>query len=171
MSRPVVTTISPESIEDFTSLDDVVFIGYISSDDDTARQSFSAVAQKYRQEFTFGLASDQTVIEAGNMESPTVMCHVAGDGETRSSGSFSEPETLDKFVSEASRRVIEELTCHNHQRLIDVSRPSGLCAMDLADVVSRSAVGPLYMCLERRKMTAQSFVGHSMISQKATTTL
>lgn len=121
MSRPDVTVISPKSIDEFKSCDDVVFIGYISSEDDTARQSFAAVAQKYRQEFSFGLVSDEAVITAGKMEAPIVMCHIIGDDETRSSGSFSGTETLDQFVSAASRRVIGELTRQNQQRLLDVS--------------------------------------------------
>ncbi|KAJ4386406.1 hypothetical protein N0V93_009301 [Gnomoniopsis smithogilvyi] len=123
MSRPVVTAVSAETIEGFKSSDDVVFVGYISSEDETARRSFSAVAQKYYQEFTFGLVSDQEVIQAGNVEPPTVVCHIFGDGETRSSGILSGPESLEKFVPEASRRVIGELTRENRQRLLDRGWP------------------------------------------------
>lgn len=167
MSKPAVTTISPDSIEDSKSSDDVVFIGYISSDDDTALQSFSAVAQKYRQEFTFGVISDQAIHQAENMHSPTVVSHIVGDGETRTLSGSSEPETLEKFVSEASRRVIEELSQHNQQRLLDVSDHTNL-RLIVSDVASHSAVGPWFIYSERPKMTAENFVGRSMISQRAT---
>lgn len=167
MSKPAVTTISPDSIEDFKSSDDVVFIGYISPEDHIALQSFSAVAQRYRQEFTFGVLSDEAFHQADNMHPPTVVCHIVGDGETRtSSGSF-EPEALDKFVSEASRRVIEELSQQNQQRLLDVSDHPNL-SLIMSDMASHSAVGPWFIYSGRPKMTAQNSARRSMISRRAT---
>lgn len=170
MSRPVVTAISPGSIDDFKTLDEVVFIGYISAEDDNARQSLTAVAQKYRQEFTFALVSDEAFIKAENMESPTVVCHVIEDDKTRLFSPFSEPESVDKFVSEASRRVIGELTSQNQQRLLEVSTTPRV-RLIASDTSFRSAVGLWYTFLERLKSTALSFVGHFMTSQRATTTL
>lgn len=171
MSRSAVTALGPENIEEFKSFDDVVFIGYIASGDYTARQSLSAVAQKYRAEFTFGLVSDQAVIQAENMELPTVVCHIVGDGETRSFSAFSEPEALDRFVSEASRRIIGDFTRQNQQRLLDVSDRRDHAYFDATNMLSRSVVGPWYMYSERPKMTEQNFVGHSTILRNATMTL
>lgn len=167
MSKPSVTTISPDSIEDFKSSDDIVFTGYISPEDDTALQSFSAVAQKYRHEFTFGMISDQVFHQAGDMRSPTVVCHIVDDGETRTLSGSPEPETLDKFVSEASRRIIGELSQQNQQRLLDVSDHSNL-RLIVSDMASHSVVGPWFIYSERPKMTAQNSAGRSMISRRAT---
>lgn len=111
----------PDSNEDFKSSDEVVFIGFISSEDDIALETFSAVAQKYRQEFTFGVISDQAYHQAENIHSPTVVCHIFADGESRTLGGDFEPEALDKFISEASRRIIGDLSQLNQQRLLDVS--------------------------------------------------
>lgn len=170
MSRPVVTALSPESIEDFKTVDDVVFIAYISLEDDEARQSLSAVAQMYRQEFTFGLISHQEVIKAENIESPTVVGHVNEDRETRFFSSFSEPQSLDKFVSEASRLVIGELTRQNQPRLLDVSDSLKIC-VNPSDTAFRSEGGPWSTCSERPQMIAQNFVGRSMTSRRAIMTL
>lgn len=118
--RPVVTDLKGENIEEFKKSDEVVFIGYVGSNDELARQLFAEIAAKYRDEFSFALVSDEELIRAGNMASPTVICHVNDDGETRSFNAFAEAGALNNFVATASRRVIGELTPYNYQRLHDV---------------------------------------------------
>lgn len=113
-----------ESLEQFKSVDEVVFIGYISSDDESAQQLFAETAAKYRDEFSFALVSGEEVIRTHNMFSPTVVCHVGGDEETRSFNGFAEAGGLDSFVAAASRRVIGELTPYNYQRLHKVRKSS-----------------------------------------------
>lgn len=112
-----MTSLQEESIEPFKSVDEVVFIGYINSDDEPAQQLFADAAAKYRDEFSFALVSDEALIRTQNMASPTIVCHVAGDGETRTFNNFAEAGGLDSFVEAASRRVIGELTPYNYQRL------------------------------------------------------
>lgn len=115
-----MTEINEKSIEQFKKSDEVVFIGYISLEDEAAQRLFADTATKYRDEFSFAMVSDQELIRAQNMASPTIVCHVAEDEETRSLSTFADAEALDSFVAAASRRVIEELTPYNHQRLLDV---------------------------------------------------
>lgn len=118
--RPVLTDLHEEDIEQFKESDEVVFIGYIRSDNQAAQQSFANIAAKYRDEFSFALVSDEGVLRAQNLASPTVVCHVVEDEATRSLNDFADAESLDSFVTAASRRVIGELTPHNQQRLLDV---------------------------------------------------
>lgn len=119
-SRPVLTNLYGKNVEEFKNIDEVVFIGYISSGDEAAQQMLSNVASKYRNEFSFALVSDEEVIQSQNMASPTVICHVPEDEETRSLSAFENTDALDSFVAASSRRVIGELTPHNYQRLHDV---------------------------------------------------
>ncbi|ROW10607.1 hypothetical protein VMCG_01624 [Cytospora schulzeri] len=107
----------------FIVADETVFIGYISASDTAIIQAFSDVAEKFREEFTFGVVSDEALIRAQKLESPTVVCHAVNNGENRSFGSFSEPEALLNFVAEASRPAIGELTLYNQQRLLDRGWP------------------------------------------------
>lgn len=121
MKRPAITELNAEALESFRSADEIVFIGYLAPNDNVARQTFAATAEKYRDEFTFGLVTDEALIADQNLESPATVCHVIEDGEMRTFKSFSEPDGLDKFVVEASRPVIPELTPYNQQRLLNVS--------------------------------------------------
>lgn len=124
MSRTAFTELDSDNAEAFKTTDEVVFVGYIKPEDDISKEAFAAVAEEYREEFTFGLVSDDALINSQDLEPPGVVCHVVQDGETRSLSSFSEPKALQDFVLEASRRAIGELLPYDHlqQRLVDVSR-------------------------------------------------
>ncbi|KAF3768731.1 hypothetical protein M406DRAFT_286705 [Cryphonectria parasitica EP155] len=122
--RPSMTEIDDgESLASFETADEVVFIGYFDPKDEVARQGFAAVADKYRNDFTFGLVTSDALIAAQKLEPPVVVCHVVQDGESRTWNSFSDPDDLDRFVREASRPAIGELMPHNRQLLIDRGWP------------------------------------------------
>jgi hypothetical protein len=121
LARPVVSEVSTDSIVAFHDVDEKVFVAYIGPDDHATREIFAEVAHKYRDEFTFGLVSDVDLVkEQGS--APTVTCHLKDGGTvTRTSTSFTDSAALEKFVIEASRPVVGELTKYNQQRLLDVS--------------------------------------------------
>ena len=122
MSRPVVTDVDSDGLDAFKVADEIVFIGYISPSDTVAQHAYTQVAERHREEFTFGLVTDEALIHSQNVVSPTVLCYVAQDGKTRSFSSFTEPDGLYSFVVEASRPTIGQLTSYNQQRLLEVSR-------------------------------------------------
>lgn len=138
MSRPTVTELATQTLSDFETTDDVVFVAYINAEDETSRAAYTAVAGKYHEEFTFGLISDDSTIKSHDQESPSISCRVVEDGQTRNLKSFSGQEAIEKFVLEASRRFIGELLPYDQsqQRVIDVSRAAfcKLCG-DLSDHV------------------------------------
>ena len=110
-----------ENIKAFRVIDETVFVGYIDSNDFEATRAFRKVAEQYREEFTFGLVTDPEAIEAENVKSPTVVCHIPADGDTRPFTAFSEPGALERFIIEGSRPIIGEMMPYNQQRFLDVS--------------------------------------------------
>lgn len=115
-----------EDIKAFRVIDETVFVGYIDAADAEATQAYRDIAERYREEFTFGLVADPEVIERENVKSPTVVCHIPGDGDTRPFTAFSEPGALEKFIFEGSRPIIGEMMPYNQQRLLNVSPPSSV---------------------------------------------
>lgn len=174
MSKPAVTEIlDAKTLEGFKTTDEVVFVGYIKSEDDISNEAFAAVADEYREEFTFGLVSDPTLIKSHDLEPPGVVCHVVEDGETRSLNSFAEPKALRSFVLEASRRAIGDLLPYDHlqQRLVDVSRPHIVYMCEAFLTKSHTSVaGQSSTSSGRRKTSAQSYGGRCINSPRATTT-
>lgn len=117
-----MTEVSTDSIDAFNGIDETVFVAYIDADDHSARGAFEELANRYREEFTFGLVSGTTLIEQQASVSPTITCHlIDGDKVTRKTTPFADSAALEKFVLEASRPVVGELTKYNQQRLLNVS--------------------------------------------------
>lgn len=140
LQRPSVSEVA-EDIKAFRVIDEAVFVGYIDVNDAEATQAFRDIAERYREEFTFGLVTDPEIIETENVKSPTVVCHVPGDGDTRPFTAFAEPGELEKFILEGSRPVIGEMMPYNQQRLLDVSQILEWITLSGLTKV-RSVVGP-----------------------------
>ncbi|KAK7720908.1 hypothetical protein SLS64_001201 [Diaporthe eres] len=112
--------ISKDNIDAFTGIDDTVFVAYIGLDDHAARETFAEVAKRYREEFTFGVVSDATLTKGEASVSPSVKCYLKDGGTvTRTATSFTDTAALERFVIEASRPVVGELTKYNQQRLLN----------------------------------------------------
>ncbi|KAH9883904.1 thioredoxin-like domain-containing protein [Xylariomycetidae sp. FL2044] len=125
VQRPVVTEVLPESLETFKKADETVILGFFQPEDENAKIAFNNVASKYREEFTFGIASDAAALESEKVEAPApvVKCFKPLDGTTVDLNGFQGEEALEKFVKEASRPLIGELLPHNHQRFLDRQWP------------------------------------------------
>lgn len=117
-----MSEVSTDNIDAFNGIDETVFVAYVGPDNHAAREIFADVAKKYREEFTFGLVSDATLTKEQASGSPTITCHLKDGGTvTRTATSFTDSAAMEKFVIEASRPVVGELTKYNQQRLLDVS--------------------------------------------------
>lgn len=117
-----MSELSTDSIDAFNGIDNTVFVAYIGLDDQEAREAFAEVAKNYREEFTFGQVSDATLVGEQASGSATITCHLKDGGTvTRKATSFTDSAALEKFVNEASRPVVGELTKYNQKRLLDVS--------------------------------------------------
>lgn len=117
-----MSVLDAEGLGGFKTVDETVFIAYLTTGDEESRTAFADVAEKYHDEFSFGAISDAATVEAQGLKAPSVVCYKVIDGDTLSFSAFSELGALDKFVAEASRQVVGELTTQNWQRLLDVSR-------------------------------------------------
>ena len=104
----------------FKTRDETVFIAYLDSADGAEAKAFAGVAEKYREEFSFGVVVDPAVAAAEKAKSPSVVCYKVADADTVHLASFDEPEKLEGWAKEAARPVIGELTSQNQQRLLDV---------------------------------------------------
>ena len=122
LRRPVVSQVTAEDLNEFKKCDETVFVAFIDPTDEEAQRAYADVAQRYHEEFTFGLAASG-VETPGGMTAPAVVCYKAVDGDSVSFTSFDKSGELDTWVKDASRPVIGELTPHNHQRFLDVGLP------------------------------------------------
>lgn len=118
--RPAISEVTAESLEEFKRTDEVIFLAYLSADDERSREALLEIATQYHEEFTFGLVTDVAVIEAEKVTAPVISCIKPIDNKTHEHHDFA-MESLEGFIKEASRPIIAELLPHNHQRFLQVS--------------------------------------------------
>lgn len=151
LRRPVVSNLaSADDAVAFKTRDETVFIAYLNSADGAEAKAFAGVAEKYREEFSFGVVVDPAVAAAEKAKSPSVVCYKVADADTVHLASFDEPEKLEGWAKEAARPVIGELTSQNQQRLLDVgtSLLPGVFSFLFYTLFSFSSPG-----LEKRNLT------------------
>lgn len=119
VQRPVVSEVSAATLEEFKKADETVFIAFLSADDEASKTAFTNVAGRYREEFTFGMVTEDAALKAEEATPPIVKCFKPLDGDTHDFREVSDVAALEGFVKEASRPVIAELLPHTHQRLLD----------------------------------------------------
>ncbi|KAI1395711.1 thioredoxin-like domain-containing protein [Hypoxylon fuscum] len=119
VQRSVVSEVSTATLEDFKKTDETVFVAYLDAGDEASEAAFADVAGRYREEFTFGVATDAATLSAEGVTGPVIKCYKPLDGDTHEFKSLLDTDALEKFVKEASRPVIGELLPHNHHRFLD----------------------------------------------------
>ncbi|KAI0019016.1 thioredoxin-like domain-containing protein [Xylariomycetidae sp. FL0641] len=124
LRRLPVTEVATDGLDDFRKADETVYLLHASADDSNAREAFRRVAERYREEFTFGITDVADGTEA------LVRCHKPGDDMTHEYGMKGDhggdgevEKALQAWVVQASRPVIAELLPHTHQRYLDRGWP------------------------------------------------
>ncbi|KAM7205017.1 Thioredoxin-like domain containing protein [Rhypophila sp. PSN 637] len=120
---PLVTELSTvEDLETFKSADDVAFVAFLDSKQGDSAAAFSRMAQKYRDEFRFGIVTDESIAMSQDLNVPAVVCYRSIDGDILTGSDF-ESDKLEAWIKESSRQVLGDLTIWNRQRLLDRGWP------------------------------------------------
>lgn len=107
----------------FSVSDETVVIAFINEGDAAARELYSSVAERYRQDFTFGCVASAAATEAGNKkEPPSVVIYVNEEGGDKSTSiaEIRDLAGLDALLADIHPKI-GELTKQNQQRLLGVS--------------------------------------------------
>ncbi|KAK5664275.1 hypothetical protein OQA88_493 [Cercophora sp. LCS_1] len=115
--RPALSTLSLEDLKGFKTADEVVLVLYADDKDHAARELVADIAPLYRNELSFAWVGERGE-EVG--EWPVVACYRMLDGDVAHFRGFDQEkrDELDKWIGEASRGVVGELTALNRDRLI-----------------------------------------------------
>ncbi|KAJ6515851.1 thioredoxin-like protein [Mycena sanguinolenta] len=74
-SLPAVTAVTSSNLDEFQHADNLVVIAYLSSTTDAPAPAFSATAEKHRDDFLFGMSTDQDAIAAAKVTVPSVVVY------------------------------------------------------------------------------------------------
>ncbi|KUJ22264.1 disulfide isomerase-like protein [Mollisia scopiformis] len=108
-SLPAVSILTKDTLEDFKTADKVVLVAYVDAEDKTSNATFTAVAEKLRDNYLFGASNDAALAKAEGVTAPAIVLYKSFDeGKTIFAESF-DAEAIEKFASTASIPLIGEV--------------------------------------------------------------
>ncbi|KAH7133524.1 disulfide-isomerase [Dactylonectria macrodidyma] len=109
-SLPAVSILAKDTLEDFKTADKVVVVAYISADDKTSNQTFTALAEGLRDTYLFGGVNDAEIAEAEGVKAPAVVVYKNFDeGKNIYTGDEFSESDLSAFISAAATPLVGEV--------------------------------------------------------------
>lgn len=135
-SLPAVSQVTAANFDEFKNADRIVAIAYVSSTSDAPAPEFSKTAEKHRDDFLFGLSSDEDAIAAAGVTPPAIVLY----------RQFDEPEStypypitsasvkdIEEWIQELSVPVIGEVNAENYAVYAASSKPLAYLFVDPSD--------------------------------------
>ncbi|KAI1120923.1 protein disulfide-isomerase [Nemania abortiva] len=108
-SLPAVSILNTETLEDFKTADKVVLVAYVDESDKASNDVYTAVAEKYRDNYLFGAVNDAALAEAEGVTAPAIVLYKQFDeGKAVFSEKFDE-EAIASFTKTASTPLVGEV--------------------------------------------------------------
>jgi hypothetical protein len=117
---PTVSTLDHSNITAFISIDETVFIAYVLPGDEALKSTFTELAARHHDKYTFGIATET----ADSMTLPSIVCHQVKEGEEKVLSTQASIDALEKFIEEATAPTIGEFTRRNEMKYMKVCTSS-----------------------------------------------
>lgn len=98
----------------------MVFIAYISPEDDHLRNTYMTLASKYHSQYSFGLSTSSSLAKSAGLTPPTIVCIRPHEGEQEVLSGESRFDQIEKFIETATAPIIGEFTRRNEMKYMKV---------------------------------------------------
>jgi protein disulfide-isomerase A1 len=135
-SLPPVTEVTTANLEEFKKADKLVVIAYLASATAAPASEYSATAEKHRDDYLFGLTTNEAAIAAAGVTPPAVVVY----------RNYDEPETtypypiasasvkdLEEWIQDLSVPIIGEVNGENYAVYAASPKPLAYLFVDPAD--------------------------------------
>ena len=117
----VISTITSDNIQDFRAANDVVVIGFLAAEDRKSHDLFTILAMDLRDNFLFGVTSDETLAETEQIKTPSIVVYKTFEEEKNVLELSDDSNVMIALVKTASRPLIVEFRPELHDGYFDVS--------------------------------------------------
>lgn len=119
-SMPAVSSVTEENLKEFKTLDNIVIVGYVSSDDKSSNKSFTAFAESQRDNYLFAASNDVALAKAEGAKQPSIVLYKDFDEKKDVyDGKFDE-ESILTWVKTASTPLVGELGPETYSKYMAV---------------------------------------------------
>ncbi|KAG0359088.1 protein disulfide-isomerase precursor [Podila minutissima] len=149
-TQPALTILNAETVADFSASDKVVIVGVLPADSEK-REILLKVANKLRDDFTFGVIEESEDLKAGGV----VLYKKFDEGKNLLEGDFTE-ESLTEFITVNSVPIMDEIGPNNYAKYMDAGLPLGYLFVSTPE--QRTQYGPEVEALAKELRGKMNFV-------------
>ncbi|PUU77075.1 thioredoxin-like domain-domain-containing protein [Tuber borchii] len=142
---PAVSILDGDTIAEFKTADKIVVVAYLSADDSENSATFTAVADKLRDNYLFGTTTDSALAEADGVKAPAIVLYKTFDeGKTVFDGAFT-TEGITNFANVASTPLIGEVGPETYTGYMAAGIPLAYIFVDGEEIKEKltTAIKPL----------------------------
>ncbi len=121
-SLPAVSILDKSSLDEFKKAENVVLVAYLSADDKSSNETFTAVADSLREKYLFGATNDESLAKAEGVKMPAVVLYKQYDEGKNTFTEKFDKEKLESFVKTASVPLVGEVGPETYGDYMAVSR-------------------------------------------------
>ncbi|KAE8144315.1 protein disulfide-isomerase [Aspergillus avenaceus] len=122
-SLPAVSPVTAENIEEIKTMDKIVVIGYMASDDKAASEKFTTIAESQRDNYLFAAANDASVAQAEGVEQPSIILYKDFDEKKAIFDGEIEQDVVNAWLKTASTPLVGELGPETYSGYITAGIP------------------------------------------------
>ncbi|KAF7332095.1 Protein disulfide isomerase [Mycena kentingensis (nom. inval.)] len=132
-SLPAVSEVTAANHDEFKAADNVVAVAYLESSTDAPAPAFSAVAEKHRDDYLFGISTDKDAIAAAQVTPPAVVVYRKFD-EPKVVYPFpildAESKDFADWIKELSIPTLAEVNSENYATYAQSDKPLAYLFVD-----------------------------------------
>lgn len=136
-SLPAVTPVTAANHEEFKKADKIVVLAYLSESTDATAAAFNAAAETHRDDYLFGISTDEAAIKAAGVTPPAVVVYKKFD-EGRNDMSAEEVAeatagSITEFIKSNAMPLFDEVSGENYQSYAASGKPLAYLFVDPTD--------------------------------------
>lgn len=130
-SLPVVSSVTPENFEEVKSLNKIVVVAYFDKDDKASNETFTKVAEKFRDSFLFAATNDAGLAKAEGVSQPAIALYKEFDeGKDTFTSKFA-VDDITAFVKSSSTPLVGAVSPETFEGYMTVSVCRNFSAIEL----------------------------------------
>ncbi|PYH90543.1 protein disulfide isomerase A pdiA [Aspergillus ellipticus CBS 707.79] len=120
---PAVSSVDDENLEEIKTLDKIVVIGYIPSEDKATYEAFEKFAESQRDNYLFAATSDPAIARAEGVEQPSLVLYKDFDEKKAVYNAEFDEEAIHSWVKTASTPLVGEIGPETYSGYIGAGIP------------------------------------------------
>jgi protein disulfide-isomerase A1 len=132
-SLPAVSEVTSANHDEFQKADKIVAIAYLASPTDAPAPEFSKTAEAHRDDYLFGITTDEEVIKAAGVTPPAIVVYRSFDepkSEYPYPSSSATLKDLEEWIKELAIPVLDEVNGENYAIYAQSSKPLAYLFID-----------------------------------------